>query len=270
VAVVIGSMTSSVLMATSIGALGGAPGAQAAAAVPVSHAPLMPAPGPRGLHATTAAPVPLPTFNWSGYAVTGVGFTSASGQWTVPTVTPPAKKREHRFSSTWVGIDGYSNSDLIQAGTEQDWSGGIATYYAWWEILPQFETQIPPTQITVHPGDTMSVSIAQGFPQWTITVSDETTGQSDSIAQSYSGPLTSAEWIQEAPTVGGRIAPLAHDSTVDFTVATANGVDASLSPADSIEMVRHRKVISVPSSPDAAGNGFAVAYGSVPPPPPAI
>jgi len=165
-----------------------------------------------------------------------------------------------------VGIDGFNNSDLIQAGTEQDWWGGAAHYYAWWEILPAYETQL--STPTIHPGDTMVVSITQGSPDWTITVSDETSGQSETTLQPYSGLLTSAEWIQEAPTVGCCIARLAHDSTIDFTVATANGVSADLVPADSIEIVRHRKVISVPSSPDAAGNAFAVAYGDVPPPPP--
>src|SRR5579864_8030027 len=44
---------------------------------------------------------------------------------------------------------------------------------------------------------------------WTITIKDVTTGGSFSTVQSYSGPQTSAEWIEEAPTVGGRIAPLA-------------------------------------------------------------
>ena len=94
---------------------------------------------------------------------------------------------------------------------------------------------------TIHPGDTMFVSIAQGVPSWTITVSDETSGQSSTTLPPYSGPLTSAEWIQEAPSVGCCIAHLAHDSTIDFTEATANGLSAGLVPADSIEIVRQRQ-----------------------------
>jgi hypothetical protein len=33
-----------------------------------------------------------------------------------------------------------------------------------------------------------------------------TTGKSFTTLQAYAGPLTSAEWIQEAPTIGRRVA----------------------------------------------------------------
>lgn len=266
VAVVFGSVTSMLVLTSVVGGLGDGAMAKAAGAGPERHAPMIPAPGPPGLHAATAPSIPLRSANWSGYAISGTGFTSVTGQWTVPTVTPPARRRDNRFSSTWVGIDGYTNDNLIQAGTEQDWWGGAAHYYAWWEILPAVETEL--VTPTIHPGDTVFVSIAEGVPSWTITVSDETSGQSSTTLPPYSGPLTSAEWIQEAPLVGCCIAHLAHDSTIDFTEATANGLSAGLVPADSIEIVRQHKVISVPSPPAAAGNAFAVAYGDVPPSPP--
>ena len=229
---------------------------------------MIPAPGPLGIHAAPSGPTPWSSSNWSGYAITGIGYTSVSGQWTVPSVTAPKRKRSNQFSSTWVGIDGFTNPDLIQAGTEQDWQHGAAFYQAWWEILPAFETPI--TTITVHPGDTMNVSIAQGFPDWTITVTDQTTGQTFTTTQPYSGPLTSAEWIQEAPTVGNRVAPLAHDSTVDFDLGTVNGGNPGLVKSDSGTMVKHRKTISTPSLPNPTADGFAVAFGSVAPPPPTI
>ena len=63
--------------------------------------------------------------NWSGYAETGSGFTSATANWTVPTVTASSG---NTYSSAWVGIDGDGNSNLIQTGTEADYAGGRATY----------------------------------------------------------------------------------------------------------------------------------------------
>ncbi|HVC71599.1 MAG TPA: G1 family glutamic endopeptidase [Acidimicrobiales bacterium] len=228
---------------------------------------MIPAPGPHRFKAATAAPAPWSSRNWSGYAVTGTGFTSVTGQWTVPTVIAPKRKRVSRFSSTWVGIDGFNNTSLIQAGTEQDWLGGVAQYQAWWEILPDPETAIT---MTVHPGDVMAVSITQGFPDWTITVSDQTTGKTFTTTPTYSGSLTSAEWIQEAPTVGNHIAALAHDSTVVFDLATVNGSSPAFVKADSGTMVKHRKVISIPSLPNPAQDGFAVAFGKVAPPAPII
>jgi hypothetical protein len=187
----------------------------------------------------------------------------------VPTVIGASKRKTAEYSSTWVGIDGFLRHDynLIQAGTEQDWVDGTAFYQAWWEILPAYETPI--TSITVHPGDTMSVSITQGGSQWTIVVTDITTGQSFTTNQFYQGALRSAEWIQEAPTVGRHIASLADYGTVDFTQVTANGANPDLASSDSGVMVkRSGAVISSPSPPDTAKNGFAVAFGSVAPPAP--
>lgn len=203
--------------------------------------------------------------NWSGYAVTGSGFTSASGNWTVPTVTATKKAS---YSSTWVGIDGFNNSSLIQTGTEQDFYSGKAHYRAWWEILPAAETVI--STITVHPGDRFSGSVkSNGGGVWTITITDNTAGQSFSTVQSYSGPGASAEWIQEAPTVGGRIAPLAHYGTTAFDLGTVNGKTVTLSASDGGAMVQHGVQVSTPSNPDGDTDGFAAAYGSTAPSPPA-
>jgi peptidase A4-like protein len=57
--------------------------------------------------------------NWCGYAETGSGYTSATATWTVPSVSPTSSDT---YSAAWVGIDGYGNSDLIQAGTESNYA----------------------------------------------------------------------------------------------------------------------------------------------------
>jgi hypothetical protein len=260
----------SLLTVTLVGSPGVGSVAPPVSVVSESHAVRVPVPGPGGVAASTAN-VPWASRNWSGYAITGATYTSATGSWTVPVVNAPKHRKKNQFSSTWVGIDGFLPNDnhLIQAGTEQDWLNGSAFYQAWWEILPAFETPI--TSITVHPGDVMTVAITQGAPHWTIVVTDTSTGQSFTTKQTYGGALTSAEWIQEAPTVNGRIAPLAHDATFDFDLATVNGVAPGFVDADSGVMVKGRggqTVISTPSSPNPAQDGFAVAYGSVAPPPP--
>ena len=200
--------------------------------------------------------------NWSGYAVTGSGFNSVSGSWTVPAVT--ATKRAS-YSSDWVGIDGFNNSNLIQTGTESDFFNGRAHYAAWWEILPAAETVIP--SITVNPGDHISATITHGAGStWTITISDGS--QSFTINQSYSGPRTSAEWIEEAPTVGGRIATLAHYGSTVFDPGTVNGANPGLVAADGGTMVQHGATVSTPSNPDKDSDGFTAAYGSTQPSPP--
>jgi hypothetical protein len=203
--------------------------------------------------------------NWSGYAITGSGFNSITGYWVVPTVQPTSKPT---YSSTWIGIDGFNNSNLIQTGTEQDYYSGSAHYAAWWEILPAPETVI--SGLTIHPGDTMYASIQNlGGGQWSIYIKDVTTGQSFTTQQAYSGPQTSAEWIQEAPTVGGRIATLAHYGATTLDPGTVNGGNPGLVTADGGVMVQNGSQVSTPSVPDGDTDGFNVQYGSAQPTPPA-
>jgi hypothetical protein len=268
-----GVLTSLFVGAVSLGGVSSASSASPSA--PEFHAPRIPGPPPR-------VPVPQPAIrseisvvqswtsrNWSGYAITGSNFTKVVGNWNVPQVQTPTKAvRKNTYSSSWVGIDGFDNSHLIQAGTEQDWVHRTKFYQAWWEILPAPETPI--TTLTIHPGDAMSVSITEGASSiWTISISDTTTHQSFSIVRSYSGPRTSAEWIQEAPTIGRhRVATLAPDSNVVFDRGRVNLVNPGLTSSDAGAMFKGNQQISTPSAPNPNGDGFAVAYGSVAPPAP--
>lgn len=202
--------------------------------------------------------------NWSGYAKTGT-FTRATGAWVVPSV---ARSRKASYSSQWVGIDGFNNGNLIQTGTEADYYSGSAHYGAWWEILPAAETVI--TSITVHPGDHMSASITKGSgSSWTITITDTTTAKTFTTVQTYTGPGTSAEWIEEAPSVGGHIATLATYSSPDtFDPGTANGANPKLGAADGGVMIQGNRQVSTPSAPDSDTDGFNMAHGSAAPAPP--
>lgn len=242
-----------------------------AASMIVTSPPAVSAAGAVAHHPRVAARVPSgssssagwASSNWSGYAITG-SFTSITGSWTVPTVSP---SRGSAYSSAWIGIDGFNNSNLIQTGIEADYYSGSAHYGAWWEILPAAETVIP--SITVRPGDAMSASITKGSgSSWTIFIKDTSSGQSFSTTQSYSGPGTSAEWIEEAPTVGGHVATLANYGAVTFDPGTANGANPGLTTADSGVMIQKGRQVSTPSDPDSDVDGYTCAYGSKQPSPP--
>jgi hypothetical protein len=206
--------------------------------------------------------------NWSGYALDapGVTYNSITGDWIVPTVSP---SKGNTYSSSWIGIDGFNNSDLIQTGTEQDYVSGQAQYYAWWEILPAAETEISPSQYPVSPGDLMSASISNnGNGTWTIDLNDLTKGWQFSTVQSYSGPAASAEWIEEAPTIGGHIATLANYGETTFNPGTVNGGNPGLITSDGGVMIQKRSQVSTPSYPDSDTDGFNIEYGSSVPNPP--
>ena len=122
----------------------------------------------------------------------------------------------------------------------------------------------------IHPGDHMSASIVNNNNgTWTITLTDNTTGQSFTTTQAYSGPAQSAEWIEEAPTIGGHVATLANYGQTTFDPGTVNGTNPGLVANDGGVMIQHNKQVSTPSNPDSDTDGFNVAYGSSAPAAPA-
>jgi len=204
--------------------------------------------------------------NWSGYALGGT-FSSITGSWVVPTVAPAATTT---YSSTWIGIDGFANANLIQTGTESDVIKGVVHYDAWWEILPAAEHVI--AKMVVRPGDHMGASISHGVgKKWTITLTDTTSGASFALTHGYKGSGTSAEWIEERPEVGSTLSTLANYGSTTFTGLTANRAAPGLVPSEALSMVGNTgtAVISTPSAPSAHGDAFAVAYGPVAPVAPA-
>ena len=62
--------------------------------------------------------------NWAGYAATGAKdtVTVVSGTWTEPKITCTSGYSTTDVA-TWVGIDGYSNGNLVQTGASADCSG---------------------------------------------------------------------------------------------------------------------------------------------------
>jgi len=52
--------------------------------------------------------------NWSGYAATTGTYTSVSASWTEPTGTCSGSAK---YSSFWVGLDGYNSSSVEQTGS---------------------------------------------------------------------------------------------------------------------------------------------------------
>lgn len=153
--------------------------------------------------------------NWSGYAVEGSSFTKALGSWTVPTVN--CTKTPNTYAAFWVGIDGWTSDTVEQTGTDSDCDGKTASYYAWYEFYPNPSFEI--TSVSVSPGNHISASVTYSGSEFTITLTNESTGKSYSKSSKVSGAdRSSAEWIAEAPccTNRGGILPLSDFGTVDF------------------------------------------------------
>jgi hypothetical protein len=172
--------------------------------------------------------------NWSGYAATGANgaFSSVSAAWTEPTAT--CSGRTAKYSSFWVGLDGFTSSSVEQTGTDSDCSGATPVYYGWYEMYPANPVNF---SNTVQPGDSMTASVTfSGTRTYTLVLKDTTRGWTQTITKSESGlARSSAEVITEAPSSGSGVLPLANFGTVRYGSSSANG--ASLGGQSPTEII---------------------------------
>ena len=188
---------------------------------------------------TTVAPSSISiqgaeTGNWAGIVDSGTSTTSISGTFVVPTVssTQPSSCTTNYSDcaiSEWVGIDGFGNQYLIQAGVQGNWNAnGTPTYYPWYEVItPSIADpeEMIPGWSSVSPGDSITVTLTkQTSGGWDIVLTDNTTGQSFNSDTLTAAQLSSqanpnsfqasavtpenAEWIAETPDYNGTYAAL--------------------------------------------------------------
>ncbi len=177
---------------------------------------------------------PARVSHWSGYLVSldlknrSEGVQGVSGSWIIPSVSI---SENDTFSSIWVGIGGYGETTLIQAGTEQESVNGHTEYYAWYELLPQTITRIH--TLNIYPGDKITTSITlldENKTSWLIAINDNTRGTVFQKTVTYNSSMKCAEWIVERPTVDNKMSTLADFGVATLTncTATINGVSGSI------------------------------------------
>lgn len=235
--------------------------------------------------------------NWSGYAetttaVTGgtppitgtVGsVTNASGQWTVPAITGPSGRGAY-YSSAWVGIDGYGDTTVEQIGTEQDWSNGRPSYYAWFEMYPSVGYELNTRVFPVAAGDVMTATVVCtniSTGAFTLSLSDVTKGWSFSPANypQYakqtlkSAKEESAEWVMEAPSSSRGVLPLADFKTINFSNCSAiiNGASCGITTTGAYDPITMETSTGMPeatpsgltpTSSSGVPQAFSVNWGS--------
>lgn len=219
--------------------------------------------------------------NWAGYVAGGTQFSSVSGSWVQPTAKCGSGQT---YSAFWVGVGGSGQSSALeQTGTEADCAAdGSIDYHAWYELVPAAPVKL---DLAIHPGDHITGKVAVNGSDVTVSLADETTGQSTTKTLQMDNPDTSsAEWIAEAPSsCDGSGAcqplPLADFGTVQFTgaSATANGHTGPISdPSWSAQPIElgsggasdvayapgQSSSAAAPSALSSDGSSFSVAYQS--------
>jgi hypothetical protein len=206
--------------------------------------------------------------SWTGYAVTGTGFTYVSGSWTVPTLDcPPSLTTEAAF---WVGFDGLNtgSATVEQTGTLSVCDAGQQKNYAWYELLPS-----PPvySALTVSAKDQISASVSYKNGTFYFVLTDETTGAAPFKA---SGALTTAarttaEWIAEAPTNAStkKLFPLAafgkgvfgsKGECVAVDSTTAGAISAFGTNVTEVVIGTDKNIAAAPSALSSSGGSFSV------------
>jgi hypothetical protein len=211
----------------------------------------------------------ISSLSWSGYTVNGVSTNSQIGavyvnaSWVVPQLNVSAGDG---YSSVWIGIGGQLDKTLIQIGTEHDVARGEESYFAWYELLPNFEVRLP--RINVSPGDTMVASIDlinSKINHWRIQISNPRTGQDFIRDVVYNSTRSSGEWVLERPTVKNQTSVLADFGRVTFTdcYVQVNGVRGPITsfPCSQIQMANSQYVkLTKVSALSSGGSSFTVSY----------
>jgi hypothetical protein len=172
--------------------------------------------------------------NWSGYAAHGRKFRSISSSWVEP--TGHCHSGGHKYSSFWVGLDGYRSRTVEQTGSEVDCAGSSPRYFAWYEMFPAFPVNF---SNRVRPGDHFSASVTHtGGSKYTLVIKDATQHWTHTIHKSLrSAKDSSAEVIAEAPSTSSGVLPLADFGTAHFSNAKVNGAAIGRSRPTKIVMV---------------------------------
>jgi len=190
------------------------------------------------IHGTAALNAMEVSSNWAGYVVTGLGSTattaspttqykSVTATWKQPKLTCPATGTTSSSAATWVGLGGYStrSTALEQTGTSADCANGKATYYAWYEVVP--DPSITVKNLKINPGDTITASVVVNGTEVLFWLKNRTRNAVFSKRVTVASPdLTSAEWIAEAPSECSsngycRQIPLANFGSVTFSKVAA-------------------------------------------------
>ena len=211
--------------------------------------PMISASGAGGSGATTVS------LNWSGYAVTSNKlFTYVHTTFVEPTITCTGVADQ--WTSNWSGLDGYNSDTVEQDGTFAHCGGSgdmTPKYEAWYELYPAASVNA----FAVHAGDIIDSSVSYANGEFTLTISDLSTGKTSTTSAACATCVrTSAEWIVERPELCNNAGTKCFlTELADFGTTTMSGDEAQLTGGN-IKGVNGFNNIPIDMVDPVTGGGF--------------
>ena len=213
------------------------------------------------------------SLNWSGYAVTSKKlFTYVHTTFVQPAITCTGVADQ--WTSNWLGLDGYNSNSVEQDGTFAHCGGSgnmTPKYEAWYELFPAPSVNA----FAVHAGDIIDSSVSYAGGEFTLTISDLSTGKSSTTTATCSTcERTSAEWIVERPELCNNAGTKCFlTELADFGTSTMTGDEAQLTggnvkgvggfnniPIDMVDPVSGGGFISLDTVGPVNGKSFTATW----------
>lgn len=170
--------------------------------------------------------------NWAGAVTNGTGVNFITATWKAPDLTAP--ELDFGEGSAWVGIDGSKcKNSILQAGFDWSKSGGVVSYYAWYEWYPDQTRRF--SDFPISGGDFITATITASSPNaGTATLENLTQGKTVSQTLANEDPTatlcqSNAEWIIEKVGVPTRFIEF---DTLTFMNASARDANGKMDIAD--------------------------------------
>ncbi|CAI7665914.1 unnamed protein product [Penicillium glandicola] len=194
--------------------------------------------------------------NWAGAVLIGTGYTSVSGEITVPIPQLPsgANYYTNYCASAWVGIDGDTcNTAILQTGIDFCIQGGTTSY----NYAHDFRN------IHISAGNVIKMTVdATSKSSGSVTVENLSTNASvmHIFPRSLGGDLCefNAEWIVEDFSVNNALAPFVNFGTVVFSNAIASRSGNTYGPSGATIMDIYQDRILTSSS--VTRNTVTISY----------
>ncbi len=131
---------------------------------------------------------------WGGYVAKGGPFHSITGSWVEPSVTCNSSNDVY---APWTGVDGYGSQTVEQQGVETNCSNGSPQFRPWYEMFPASPVYWSDPAAA---GDNITGTTTDNNGTYTLTLTDNTAGWTETTQQSTQAGDVSAEAVIESPS----------------------------------------------------------------------